>query len=62
MDKELIDREQVLQAIILARTNAGRTYKGDRLKGVLSGLSIAYNLIERMEPIYTNEKESEENA
>lgn len=58
MEKELIDRERALLVIMQARRNAERTYKGDRLKGVLSGLSIAYNLIERMEPeIKADEKD-----
>lgn len=58
MEKELIDRERALLVINQARKNAERTYKGDRLKGVLSGLSIAYNLIDRMEPeIKADEKE-----
>ena len=59
IEKELIDRERALLAINQARKNAERTYKGDRLKGVLSGLSIAYSLIERMEPINTIEQETE---
>lgn len=48
-EKELIDRERALGLLASARKAAERGYKGERLKGVLSGLSIAENLIREME-------------
>ena len=59
MNEELVSREQALLLINQARKNAERAYKGERLKGVLSGLSIAYSLIERME---AENEEAEENG
>lgn len=59
MNEELVSREQALLLISQARKRAERAYKGDRLKGVLSGLNIAYSLIERMEAA---SEEAEENG
>lgn len=58
MNEELISKEQALRLLASAKKNAEKAYKGDRLKGVLSGLNIAYSLIERME----TPEEAEENG
>jgi len=50
MNEELISKERALRLLASAKKNAEKAYKGDRLKGVLSGLNIAYSLVEGMEP------------
>lgn len=59
MNEELIRKAEALDLIAKAKKNAEKAYRGDRLKGVLSGLNIAYSLVERMEA--ANE-EAEENG
>ena len=58
MNEELISKEQALRLLASAKKNAEKAYKGDRHKGVLSGLNIANSLIERIE----TPEEAEENG
>ena len=49
MDNEKIYRDKALSLLAAAKKAAERNYKGERLKGILSGLRIAEGLIREME-------------
>ncbi|MBQ9687023.1 MAG: hypothetical protein IJV41_10840 [Oscillospiraceae bacterium] len=58
MNEELIRKDAALRLLASAKKTAERAYKGDRLKGVLSGLNIAEGLIRDMTPVNEEAKEN----
>lgn len=60
MSKELIYKEDALELIDAARKPAERSYQGDRLKGVKSGLNIAAGLVQSIPAVDIKEGPEDE--